>query len=197
MRSRTMIAVLALAVCLVAIDAAAQQSEAVMTIAGMPGQITIRVDQTDWSQIQGMPDPRTSLAAGTSSLLSSRPGSPLTSRGGASGGRNSGRVQHQDVSITKDIDKASPKIVLECASGTHIRDVTLEIRPTGGDKREYLVIEMTNVVIASVAPQSTTGTDRPTESVTFSFEELKWEYRAVAGVRGATPPPYSFTPRPR
>ena len=56
---------------------------------------------------------------------------------------------------------------------------------------------MTNVVIASVAPQSTTRTNRPTESVIFSFEELKWEYRAVGGVRGATPPPYSFTPRPR
>ena len=197
MRSRTMIAVLALAVCLVAIEAAAQQPEALMTITGMPGQITIRVDQTDWSQIQGMPDPRTSLAAGTSSLLSSRPGSPLTSRGGASGARNSGRVEHQDVSIDKDIDKATPKLALGCTTGQHFPEVTLEIRAAGGDKREYLVIEMTNVVIASVTPRSTTGTNRPTESVTFSFEELKWEYRAVGGVQGATPPPYSVTPRPR
>jgi len=197
MRSRTIIAVLALAVCLVAIDAAAQQPEAVMTIAGMPGQITIRVDQTDWSQIQGMPDPRTSLAAGTSSLLSSRPGSPLTSRGGASGARNSGRAEHQDVSIDKYIDKASHKIALGCTTGQHIPEVTLEIRPAGGEKRERLVIKMTNVVISNVAPQSTTGTNRPTERVTFSFEELNWEYHAVTGVRGATPPPYSFTPRPR
>jgi len=197
MRSRTMIAVLALAVCLVAIEAAAQQPEALMTITGMPGQITIRVDQTDWSQIQGMPDPRTSLAAGTSSLLSSRPSSPLTSRGGASGTRNSGRVEYQDFSITKYVDKTSHKLLLDCGTGQHIPEVTLEIRPARGDKREYLVIEMTNVVIASVAPQSTTGTNRPTESVTFSFEELKWEYRAVGGVQGATPPPYSFTPRPR
>jgi type VI protein secretion system component Hcp len=192
-----MIAVLALAVCLVAIEAAAQQPEALMTIAGVPGQITIRVDQTDWSQIQGMPDPRTSLAAGTSSLLSSRPSSPLTSRGGASGGRSSGRVEHQDVSIDKDIDKATPKLALGCATGQHFPEVTLEIRAAGGDKREYLVIEMTNVVISNVAPQSTTGTSRPTERVTFSFEELKWEYRAVGGVQGATPPPYSVTPRPR
>ena len=197
MRSRTMIAVLALAVCLVAIEAAAQQPEALMTITGMPGQITIRVDQTDWSQIQGMPDPRTSLAAGTSSLLSSRPSSPLTSRGGASGARNSGRVEYQDFSITKYVDKTSHKLMLDCGIGQRIPEVTLEIRPAGGDKREYLIIEMTNVVIASVAPQSTTGTDRPTESVTFSFEELKWEYRPVGGVQGATPPPYSVTPRPR
>ena len=56
---------------------------------------------------------------------------------------------------------------------------------------------MTNVVIASVTPQSTTGTNRPTESVTFSFEELKWEYRAVGGVRSPTPPHYLFTPNPR
>ena len=63
----------------------------------------------------------------------------------------------------------------------------LEIRPTGGDSREYLVIEMTNVVIASVAPQSTTRTNRQTESVTFAFEKLDWEYRPAGGVRSATP----------
>jgi type VI secretion system secreted protein Hcp len=194
MQGRAITAVLALAVCLVAIEAAAQQPEALMTIAGMPGQITIRVDQTDWSQIQGMPDPRTSLAAGTSRLLSSRPGSPLTSRGGASDARNSGRAEYEDFSITKDVDKATPKLMLDCATGEVIPKVTLEVIPARRDKRESLVIEMTNVVIASVAPQSTTGTNRPTESVTFSFEELKWEYRAVGGVRGATPPAYSFTP---
>ena len=74
--------------------------------------------------------------------------------------------------------------------------MTLEIRTAGDDRRERLVIKMTNVVIASVAPQPTTGTNRPTERVTFSFEELNWEYRAAVGVRGATPPPYSVTPRP-
>lgn len=196
MRSTLGIVALALIICPGPVNAGTLQPTAVMTISGIPGQIAVHVDQTDWSQIQGMPDPRTSLAAGTSSLLSSRPGSPLTSRGGTSGAR-SGRAEMQDISITKDIDKASPKIALSCTSGAHIREVTLEIRPAGGDSREYLVIEMTNVVIASVTPQSTTGTNRPTESVTFSFEELKWEYRAAGGVRGATPPHYLFTPNPR
>jgi len=196
MRSTLGIVALALTICSGPVDAGTPRPTAVMTISGIPGQITVHVDQTDWSQIQGMPDPRTSLATGTSSLLSSRPGSPLTSRGGTSGAR-SGKVAMQDISVTKYIDKTPHKGMDACATGTRIRNVTLEIRPAGGDSREYLVIEMTNVVIASVTPQSTTGTNRPTESVTFSFEELKWEYRTAGGVRGATPPHYLFTPKPR
>jgi type VI protein secretion system component Hcp len=157
-----------------------------MTISGIPGQIAFHVDQTDWSQIQGMPDPSTSLATGSSSLLSSKPGSPLTSRGGTSGAR-SGRLETQDISVTKDVDQASPNLMLACETGRVLPSVTLEIRTTGGDSREYLVIKMTNVVIASIAPQSATRTNRQTESVTFAFEKLNWDYRPAGGVRSATP----------
>jgi len=196
MRSGKTIAVLALAVCTIAIDATAQQHEAVMTIAGVPGQITIRVDQTDWSQIQGMPDPRAPQLSTLGGPLTSRAGSPLTSRGGASGA-GSGRVLHQDLAVEKDIDKASPKIASACASGEIIPKVTIEIRPAGGDRREHLVIKMINVVISNVAPQTATGLDRPTESVTFSYESLDWEAAPAEGYRQATTPQYPITPRPR
>lgn len=193
MRGIPVIVVLALTMCLVAVGAGTPQTTAVMTISGMPGQSIIQVDQTDWTQIPGMPDPRAPQATGSSNPLISRGSSPLGSPGGTSRGR-SGNVDMQDLTIVKEVDRLSPDIVSKCSAGEHISEVTLEVRPAGGNEREYLVIEMTNVVIESIAPQSNTGRDRPTESVTLSYEKLNWEYRPVEGAMRATPPGYSFTP---
>jgi hypothetical protein len=195
MRSGILIAVFALAVCTVTIDAVAQQPEAVMTIAGIPGQMIIRVDQTDWSQIQGMPDPRAPQLSTVGSPLTSRAGSPLTSRGGASGA-GSGRAESQDVSVEKYIDKASPKMALACASGEVIPKVTIEIIPVGQDQRSRFVITMSGVVISQIVEQPATGRDRPFETVTFTCESLIWESQPAAATWRVSTPPYTVTPRP-
>lgn len=196
MRCTLGIVALALIICPGSVDAGTPQPTAVMTISGIPGQIAVHVDQTDWSQIQGMPDPRTSLAAGTSSLLSSRPGSPLTSRG-SGGGARSGEVGMQDITVTKAIDKSSPEILSTCSTGEHFSEVTLEIRGAGGNEMEYLVIELTNVIVEGINTGGTTYEGRRTENVTFSYGKLHWEYRPVRTEQRATPPRYSYTPKPR
>ena len=85
MRCTLGIVALALIICPVSVDAGTRQPTAIMTISGVPGQFTVQVDQTDWSQIQGMPDPRAPSVYGPSNPLSSRGSSPLTSRGGGGG----------------------------------------------------------------------------------------------------------------
>jgi type VI protein secretion system component Hcp len=196
MRCTIGIVALALIICPGPVDAGTPQPTAVMTISGIPGQFTVQVGQTDWSQIQGMPDPRTSLAAGTSSLLSSRPGSPLTSRGGG-GGARSGEVGMQDLTVTKNTDLSSPELASSCAAGKHIPSVTLEIRPTGGRTQEYLVIELTNVIVEGINTGGTTDEGRPTENVTFNYQKLHWEYRPAGTEQRPTPHRYSYTPIPR
>ena len=194
MRCTIGIVALALIICPGSVDAGTRQSTAIMTISGVPGQFTVQVDQTDWSQIQGMPDPRASSVYGPSNPLSSRGSSPLTSRGGG-GGARSGEVGMQDFTLTKTVDKSSPEILSACSTGEHFSEATLEIRGAGGNENEYLVIELTNVIVENVSTGGTTDEGRRTENVTFTYGKLHWEYRPARAEQRATPPPYSYTPR--
>ena len=188
MRNILAVSALVLLAGVIATDAGTPQTTAIMKISGMPGQIVIQVDKTDWSQIQGMPDPGAPQPAGSTSPLGARGGGSLASRGGTLGGRGGG-VQIQDIAIVKEVDKASPKLFTACANGEHFPEATIEFVRTGGNDREYLVIEMENVVIESVNPQGSGG-EEPLEELTFSFGKVSWEYRPIGTAQRATP---SFT----
>lgn len=195
MRIRSMIAFVVIGLGTSSAATPQPQLEAVMTIPGIPGQIRFLADRTDWAQIEGMPDPRDSRGAGVDSLVGSRAGSLLTSRGAPSGA-DAGHAGIQDVSITKHIDPATPKIGDLCASGNHIRDVVLEIQPAGGAHGECLVITMHDVVISRVSQQPVVGRETPTEVVSFRCQSLEWESRPAAASPRASPA-YPITPRPR
>jgi type VI secretion system secreted protein Hcp len=91
------------------------------------------------------------------------------------GGRATGRVEHQDITITKHLDAASPKLYEACASGKHIKEVTIDMMRAGGDKPvKYMVVKMEDVVISHVA---TSGSgDSPTESISLNFRKIEWTY---------------------
>jgi type VI protein secretion system component Hcp len=197
MRVKLTITVLALAVGLGAVVAAAAQPEAVMTIAGIPGQIGIMVDRTDWTQVRGMPDPRTSQSSDTTSIMGARPASPLTSRGGSVGGRDQGRAEMVDFSIEKYVDKSSPTLHDKLASGDHVDEARMEIVTAGRDRGTRLVITMTGVVISRIVEHAATGRDRPTETVTVTCQSLEWESQPTSSLSRVSTPAYSLTPRPR
>ncbi len=191
MRSTTVVTALVLVVCPVAIDAGTPQTTAIMKISGMPGQIVLQVDKTDWSQIQGMPDPTAPRTAGSTSPMSARGSGSLASRGGTLGGRGGG-VQMQDIAIVKEVDNASPRLLTACSNGEHFPEATIEFVTAGGNDREYLVIEMENVVIQSVNTQGSGGDDRPTEEVTISYGKASWEYRPIAPAQRFHPTLHTF-----
>ncbi len=103
---------------------------------------------------------------------------PVSATASSSGGGTAERSEHQDFSIVKLMDKASPKLYELCASGKHIKDVTVELCRAGGDKLKYMEIKMEQVVISHVAPggASQTGDGFPTESVAFNFGKIKLTY---------------------
>jgi hypothetical protein len=194
MRGRNLVFVFA-AVGTLAIDAAAQPTEAFMTIPDIPGRIAIRMELTDWSQIQGMPDPRTPQLSALGNPLLSRTPNRLGAQGGGSGAR-SGRVELDDFSITKELDKTSPKIAEACASGKVFPRVTIEIVNAGRSRTEYFSITMANVMVTNSLQSDGGGRDRATESVEFQYESLTWEVRTAGGFRRVVTPDYSITPRP-
>jgi type VI protein secretion system component Hcp len=178
-----------------AIVAAQPQTEAVMIIAGIPGEIPISLERTDWSQIEGMPDPRTPQRSEIDTL-GSRSANPLTSRGSSSHG-DRGQVHLQDISVTKNIDSSSHALLDACASGQRMPEVRLEIRSAGSQRRDRLVIKMRNVVITRVDEQPAPSPARATETVTFRCEYLEWESRPAETQWRPSTPAYPITPGPQ
>ena len=69
------------------------------------------------------------------------------------GGGGAGKVNIQDLSLTKYVDKASPNLMMHCASGKHIDKVKLTVRKAGGESQfkaeqstETSVIAVSNLV---------------------------------------------------
>lgn len=93
-------------------------------------------------------------------------------------GRSAGRSIHEDFSIAKKLDKASPKLVLACCNGEHIPKVVLELCQSGGDRQKFMEYEMEDVIVAAVRPGGAANGQegRPTEEVAFRYGKIKFVY---------------------
>ena len=94
----------------------------------------------------------------------------------AGGGGGAGKVSMQDFHFVTTISKASPKLLLACASGQHLKHATLVARKAGKDQQEFLVYKFTDVLVSSY---QTAGVDDllPTDQVSLSFARIDIEYR--------------------
>lgn len=98
------------------------------------------------------------------------------SQAAAASGTSSG-INPNELVITKHVDASSPKLFEACASGKHIKKVTLEMMRATGDKRvKYLAVEMNQVVISKVQLNAAESEDLPGESVSFNYGTIKWTY---------------------
>jgi type VI secretion system secreted protein Hcp len=93
------------------------------------------------------------------------------------GGGGAGKVNVQDLSITKYIDKASPTLLLHCCNGKHIKKGTLTVRKAGEKPLEYLVMELEDILVSAISPGGAGGEDRLTESVSLNFAKFKYTYK--------------------
>jgi type VI secretion system secreted protein Hcp len=110
-----------------------------------------------------------------------------TTHMGSGGG--SGKVNVQDLSFTKYIDKSSPDLMLSCCNGKHFDKAVLVCRKAGEKPVEYLTITMEEVLISSVSTGGSGGEDRLTENVTLNFAKVKVKYveQTEKGAEGAKP----------
>ncbi len=105
------------------------------------------------------------------------------------GGLGSGKVNVQDISFTKYIDKSSPDLMLACCNGKHIKEAKLTVRKAGEKPLEYLIITMSDVLVTAVSTGGSGGEDRLTENVTLNFAVVKVEYaeQTATGTAGDKP----------
>jgi type VI secretion system secreted protein Hcp len=107
----------------------------------------------------------------------------LSQSGSIVGGGGAGKVSHQDVSITKNLDKTTPSICFLLNSATNvtagisqpINYVTIDFRKTGTTEVFYRV-ELQGVSFSSISYGGSSGNALPTDSVTFYYSKIKWSY---------------------
>jgi len=92
------------------------------------------------------------------------------------GGAGAGKVNVQDVSVTKYVDSASPKLMLACCKGTHYPEALLIVRKAGGTPVEYIKIKMEEVLITSISTGGSGGEDRLTENISLNFAKVHLDY---------------------
>jgi type VI secretion system secreted protein Hcp len=92
------------------------------------------------------------------------------------GGAGAGKCNIQDISFTKWVDSATPKLALACCDGKHFANATLVVRKAGEKPVEYLKIKIEEVLITSVSTGGSGGEDRLTENVTLNFAKVSLDY---------------------
>jgi len=94
------------------------------------------------------------------------------------GGGGAGKVSIQDLSITKEVDKASANIMMSCSTGSQYPEATLTIRKSGGDTPlEYVVMTMTDVIVTSLSTGGPKDAVCLTENITLNFAKVKVDYQ--------------------
>ena len=92
------------------------------------------------------------------------------------GGAGTGKATFQDLSIVHHIDKASPKLMQACATGTHLKDATITHRKAGKGQQEFLIIKMNDIIITGVTHGGGSG-QASSETVSLAFAKVDLEYR--------------------
>jgi type VI secretion system secreted protein Hcp len=92
-----------------------------------------------------------------------------------------GRCNHQDLSLTKYLDTASTKIYQACSKGQKFASATLQILTENKDK--YYTIRLKNVQISSCSMGGSGGENLLTENITLSFEKIEWTYYLPANLQ--------------
>ena len=92
------------------------------------------------------------------------------------GGAGAGKVNVQDLSVTKYIEKSTTDLFLSTCNGQHHDTVTLTVRKAGTTPVEYVKITMSEVLITSLSTGGSGGEDRLTENLSLNFAKVKVEY---------------------
>ena len=144
----------------VAITPAHATTELLLKLEGIPGDSSVpgHVNEIDVSSV---------------SFGASQTG--IREAGGKASARRSSLTTF---AMTKNVDKASPKLFLFCATGQQIPKAVLTFRAVGETPLEYLTITLSDVFISSYQVGASSGSDLATESISISYSKIEYKYVA-------------------
>ena len=93
-------------------------------------------------------------------------------------GGGSGKFSMHDFHGVMKVGKASPKMMLACATGEHLKKAVLICRKAGKEQQEYLKITLHGLLVSSY---QTSGAGHggivPTDNFSLNFTKIEFEYR--------------------
>ncbi len=92
------------------------------------------------------------------------------------GGASAERADFQDFYFEKFLDKATPKLALACADGTHINKITVELCRAGTDKLKYMEFTMSNCIIDEYLVTGDGEDNIPLETIGVNYGKIQWSY---------------------
>jgi type VI secretion system secreted protein Hcp len=97
---------------------------------------------------------------------------------GPGSGGGAGKVQMQDLVVTMVVSKASPKLMLACATGKHHKEAVLTARRAAGkSQQEFLVYKFKEVVVTSYQIGGSELGDAPLDQASLGFSTIEMEYK--------------------
>lgn len=103
------------------------------------------------------------------------------------GGGGAGKAVFQDMHFVAKVSKASPKLMLFCASGKHLDSVDLFAYRSSDSSQPYLKIKLQDVLITSYQVSASGGdigsTDGPipTDQISVNYTKISYTYVAFDG----------------
>ena len=104
-------------------------------------------------------------------------GATQTGSFAAGGGGGAGKVSMQDFHFTVPVNKASPKLMLACASGQHIKKAVLTVRKAGKEQQEYLKYTFSDILVSSYQTGGGGGDVMPVDQISLNFAKIEQEYK--------------------
>ncbi len=105
-------------------------------------------------------------------------GANQTGTGSHGGGMGAGKVQMQDFHFVMRINKASPKLMLACSNGEHVKNAILTCRKAGKEQQEYLKITFTDLLVSSYQTGGSGSSDVvPMDQISLNFTKVEFEYK--------------------
>ena len=106
-------------------------------------------------------------------------GESQTGTSAQGGGMGAGKVQMQDFHFTMRINTASPKLMLNCANGSHIKTAVLTCRKAGKDQQEFLKVSFADLLVSSYQTGGSGSSDIvPVDQISLNYSTIKFEYKA-------------------
>lgn len=95
-----------------------------------------------------------------------------------SGGGGAGKVKIDDFHFVMKTNSASPKLMLACASGEHIKSAVLTCRKAGKDQQEYLKMTFSDALVSKYSMDGAADDKLiPLEQVAMNFAKIEIEYK--------------------
>ncbi len=94
------------------------------------------------------------------------------------GGGGAGKVSMQDFHFVMKVNKSSPKLLLACATGEHIKKAVLICRKAGKEQQEYLKITLTDLLVSSFQTGGHEGSNTiPSDQISLNYSKIEYEYK--------------------